>query len=93
MAALATPEAKANQQAAAQKMWADPEYRAKMAEIRSKPVSDETRKRQSDAMKKSIANMDPETKARLSALRSQMTKERHARNRAAKELAAKTNPP
>jgi hypothetical protein len=92
-AALATPEAKANQQAAAQKMWADPEYRAKMAEIRSKPVSDETRKRQSDAMKKSIANMDPETKARLSALRSQMTKERHARNRAAKELAAKTNPP
>ena len=92
-AALSTPEAKANQQAASQKMWADPEYREKMLAIRSKPVSDETRKKQSDAMKKSIASMDPETKARLSAFRSQMTKERHARNKAAKELDSKNNPP
>lgn len=41
--ALATPEAKANQRAASKKMWEDPEYAAKMAGIRSRPISDETR--------------------------------------------------
>jgi len=89
-AALATPEAKANQKAASKKMWADPEYKAKMLAIRAKPITDETRKKLSDAMKSAAANASPETKAKVSAFRSQMATERHARNRAAKLLA---NPP
>lgn len=86
--ALAKPEAKANQRAAAKKMWANPEYRAKMLEARRKPKSAESKAKQSAAMKEAIANMDPETKARLSALRSQIQRDRHAKNRAAKAIMA-----
>ena len=77
--ALSTPEAKANKSEATRRMWESDEYRGKMAEARGN-VSQETRAKLSTSMKEAIANMDPETKAKLSAFRSQMAKERHARN-------------
>lgn len=83
--ALAKPAAKANQRAASKKMWEDPAYREKM---KGREVSEETRKKIGAASKAAIARQDPETKARLSALRSQIQRDRHAKNRAAKVLMA-----
>lgn len=78
---LATLEAKANQRAASKKMWENPVYRETMAKARSGGVSDETRKKISERSKASIAQFSPETKAWLSAFRSNMQKERHARDK------------
>lgn len=82
--ALANPGAKANQQAAALKMWSNPEYRETALARLGKPMSEESKTKQSASLKTSIANMNPDTKVKLSQFRSQMASERHAKNRAEK---------
>lgn len=80
-AALAKPEAKANQKAAAKALWADPAHREKMLAARAQQVTDETRAKLSKSTKQAVANQSAETKAKLSAFRREMTKTRHARTR------------
>lgn len=79
--ALARPDAKANQRAASKKVWEDPAHREKMLAIRSRQTTDETKRKLSETAKAAIANQSTETKKRLSEFRSNMAKERHARNK------------
>lgn len=80
-AALAKPEAKANQKAAAKALWADPVHREKMLAARAQQVTDETRAKLSASTKQAVANQSAETKAKLSEFRREMARARHARTK------------